>query len=414
MAVFKDREHFIPLHCGDLVELLCTERGPLAEQKVSSQDQQRFCAFASKVMTHFHREYHERLERLKIAYIPFDPDSDLRTLTPLTPEQKQQRQEDLFAEFIQLLERANYVRMTRAQMDDAMHGASYWGIDMDVDWNCFEKVELFFRGEHIGHRTKKHWWKWWQKFDVAVPTLQRMVIIVKQKPHKRLGPDADVEHIFMKMFKDIPKMDLEMVFPGTRIKMKLWDRGKLGASTASTIGYVFYKIAFSFESMLQALSGAFWAAALVLYAPIALVLGYAYKTWAGFQSTKKNYMYTLTQSLYYQNLDNNAGLLYRILDEAEEQESREAILGYFFLWRYAGERGWTEDELDDYIELELEKRINLKIDFEIGDAIEKLVRLKLVESVEGRYRAVPIDNAIDTLTKMQAAYLLPNESSLSN
>ena len=96
---------------------------------------------------------------------------------------------------------------------------------------------------------------------------------------------------------------------------------------------MFYKIAFSFESMLQALSGAFWAAALVLYAPIALVLGYAYKTWAGFQSTKKNYMYTLTQSLYYQNLDNNAGLLYRILDEAEEQESREAILGYFFLWR---------------------------------------------------------------------------------
>ena len=130
MAVFKDREHFIPLHCGDLVELLCTERGPLAEQKVSSQDEQRFRAFASKVMTHFHREYHERLERLKIAYIPFDPDSDLRTLTPLTPEQKQQRQEDFFAEFIQLLERANYVRMTvprwTTPCTERVTGASTW------------------------------------------------------------------------------------------------------------------------------------------------------------------------------------------------------------------------------------------------------------------------------------------------
>jgi hypothetical protein len=400
MAEFKDREHFIPLHCGDLVEFLCTEKGPMAEQKVSVQDQRIFRSFAAKVMDHFHREYHDWLKRLKVDYIPFDPDSDLRTLVPLTPEQKEKRQESLFNEFSRLLERANYVHMTRPQIETTMAGSSLWGIDMDVDWNCFERLELFYRGEHVGHRTRKHWWKWWKKFDVTVPTFQRMVLIVKQKPHKRLGADADVEHIFMKMFKDIPKMDLEMIFPGTKIKMKMWDRGKLGASTAGTIGYVSYKIGSMFDVIVNAVTGAFTAAALVLYAPLMLVLGYAYKTWSGFQYTKKQYMFTLTQSLYYQNLDNNAGLLFRILDEAEEQESREAILGYFFLWRYAGERGWMQEELDDYIELELEKRLNLKIDFEIGDAIEKLVRLKLVQQVEGRYRAVPIESAIATLTRI--------------
>ena len=60
-----------------------------------------------------------------------------------------------------------------------------------------------------------------------------------------------------------------------------------------------------------------------------------------YQSTRQAYHLMLTQSLYYQNLDNNAGVLTRLLDEAEEQECREVLLGYYCLWKYGPEQGWT-------------------------------------------------------------------------
>ena len=39
--------------------------------------------------------------------------------------------------------------------------------------------------------------------------------------------------------------------------------------------------------------------------------------------TRDKYRLCLTRNLYYQNLDNNAGVLFRILEEAEEQELRQ-------------------------------------------------------------------------------------------
>src|SRR5207302_3823298 len=105
---------------------------------------------------------------------------------------------------------------------------------------------------------------------------------------------------------------------------------------------------------------------LTLYTPVALVLGYGYKTWYSFQVSKQTYSLQLTQSLYYQNLDNNGGVMYRLLDDAEEQETRETLLAYFYLWRYADPRGWTSQELDEYIEIDLERRLEVGLDFEIA------------------------------------------------
>ena len=82
--------------------------------------------------------------------------------------------------------------------------------------------------------------------------------------------------------------------------------------------------------------------------------------------------------------------MYRLLDEAEEQETREVLLAYFYLWRYAGERGWTPAELDDYVELDLERRLNMEVDFEIEDAMRKLKRDRPGRASRGPLSRVPI------------------------
>jgi hypothetical protein len=266
-------------------------------------------------------------------------------------------------------------------------------------------VEVFIRGKGMSKRFKRNWRNRFRIEEVRVPTFSRVAVIFKQREHKRLGQEADTDSIFLKLFKDIPQMDIEMLLPGGRVKMPWLDRLKLGGSLSSTVGYVGYKLSsMSLGGVTAALSGFGMAAIMTLYTPIALVLGYGYKTWYSFQVSKQTYSLQLTQSLYYQNLDNNAGVMFRLLDEAEEQECRETLLAYFYLWRYAGDRGWTAAELDDYVELDLERRLNMEVDFEIADALAKLERAGIVEKTGDRYRAVPLEAAQDTLDQLWQQY----------
>jgi hypothetical protein len=103
--------------------------------------------------------------------------------------------------------------------------------------------------------------------------------------------------------------------------------------------------------------------------------------------------------LYFQNIDNNAGVIYRMVDEAEEQDTREALLAYFFLWQTASPDGCPPPQLDAAIEAFVDREIRLPVDFEIADALEKLARWDLASSdSHGRWRAVPVGEAVARLT----------------
>jgi Protein of unknown function (DUF3754) len=402
MADFENREHFIPLRVTDLVDYLCTESGPMRGQSLGAAEQTAFRRFARSVAGHIHTVYLSELRQLKDAYAPFDPNADPKPLKALSADQRAVELEKLFGTFTHLMERANYTRLTREKLEEVMQGSSDWGIDMDVAWDAFDKVEVFYRGKGFGKRARRSWRKLWRREEITVPTFSRVAVIFKQKPHKRLGPDADTANVFLKLFKEIPQMDIEMLLPGGRIRMPRIERLKLGGSLTSTIGYVGWRLSdVSLTTLVtSAVGGAVWT----LYAPLALILGYGYKTWYGFQVSRQTYTLQLTQSLYYQNLDNDGGVMFRLLDEAEEQETREVLLAYFYLWRYANERGWTAAELDDYVELDLEKRLNMEIDFEIGDAVRKLEVAGIVTATEGRYRAVPLAEAQQRLDKLWERY----------
>lgn len=406
MSEHANREHFIPIRVPDLVRFLCEERGPSVGQKLASDQQQQFRQFADTAASHIHAVYLDKLKRLKEAYSPFDPDADTCVLHELSLVERAIRLQELFADLVQLLERANYIRLSREELTTIAEGASDWGVDMEINWECFDIVEVFIRGKGIGKRTRRKWYRWFRTEQVSVPTFQRVVMMLKQKSHKQLGVDADTKNVFMKVFKDIPQMDVEMLFPGTRLRMPVLERLKLGGSTLSTIGYVIWKLqTFSIGIVTGIFTGAIGLATIIaLYTPLALLIGYGYKTYSYFQVTKQTYQLQLTQSLYYQNLDNNAGVLFRMLDEAEEQEVREVLLAYFYLWRYAGERGWTAAELDDYVELDLERRLNLPVDFEIEDALRKLTLAGIVTETDGRYRALPIEEAQDRLDDIWEKY----------
>jgi hypothetical protein len=137
-------------------------------------------------------------------------------------------------------------------------------------------------------------------------------------------------------------------------------------------------------------------------------VGYGARSYFAFQGTKQRYHLTLTQSLYFQNLDSNSGVLFRILDEAEEQECAQTILGYYFLWRHGGEVGSTCAELDDRTEAYLEKNVSVKLDFDAGHGLDQLEKLHLLERTGDRYKAVPLPRALEVLDRTWQGYFQQN------
>ena len=115
-------------------------------------------------------------------------------------------------------------------------------------------------------------------------------------------------------------------------------------------------------------------------------------------------METLTRNLYFKNLDNNAGVFHRLANDAEEEESKEAILAYYFL--LTSEATLSKEELDQKIEHWFDSRWNCVIDFEIDDALDKLLALGLVETSAGRLGAVSIDRGIRILDQRWDNYFV--------
>jgi hypothetical protein len=410
MAEYENREHYIPLRKSDLVKML------LKDSKLDASEHDRFRQFCKLVSAVWHFEYYETLDQLKDSFAPFDPDSTCKPLEPLARDKRPGEMDKLFERFVGLMEKANFKRLSRKDVEAAIEGgASDWGINMNVDWEVFERLEVFVRGDVMTRRTKRGSIFFWKTETKEVETYQRVVLLLKLRKHKRLPSSIDVEGVFLKMFKDIPKVDLEMVLPGTSLQMPIMQKSKLGVSLIGTLGYGVFKVFQQVMTAVKELLGATLETAThaggLLWGPVMLLGGYAYKQYAGYQTTKQNYAKMLTESLYFQNLDNNAGVITQVIDEAEEQECRETILAYYYLWKHAPSQGWNQGQLDDYIEMELEGKLSLKIDFEVDDAIAKLEKLQIVRKNGDNYVAVGIDEALKKLDHRWDHYFEYNNES---
>jgi hypothetical protein len=122
---------------------------------------------------------------------------------------------------------------------------------------------------------------------------------------------------------------------------------------------------------------------------------YFWKQFNVFKNRKLQFMQSLTQNLYFKNLDNNAGVFYRLANDAEEEECKEALLAYYFLLVAA--QPMEKHALDKTIEDWFESKWQCQLDFDIGDALDKLLTLGLVNESRGQFSASPLSGAIETL-----------------
>ncbi|MEX0819715.1 MAG: TMEM143 family protein, partial [Pirellulaceae bacterium] len=322
----RSREQFIPLRRARLVELL-------AEDQALPQDERdQFVRWCERLMSVVHHEYHERLEAIKDDYDPFNPDVATSGEKERTPAAREEAAKRLFANVTSVLKCANYYRLSRDEIEAAAEAASDWGVHLNVDFQVFEHLEVFSRGDVVSTRSRRRWTTGYRHEQVDVPVYERLVVLFQLRDHKRVDGTVDTRAIYLKLFKNIPKQDIDMLLPCTHFQMSWLDHGKVIVPTVS--GFLL-AVAKGFTAAIGALFTGFWGV-LAFLGFVGGTAGYGVKSFLGYLRTKDKYQLNLTRNLYYQNLDNNAGVMFRILDEAEEQECREVILAYALLRRRAG------------------------------------------------------------------------------
>jgi hypothetical protein len=395
------REHFLPLRKAELLEHLCRQLGP------DSPQAQELRQIAHLLEALLHYEYHACLEDLKNAYAPFDPDNETHPLVPLSQEQKREHLDALLERFIALLQRANFQHLSREMLLRAIQEGTQWGLRFDVDFSMYDRLEIFVRGASVIRRKRrKGIWPWSQEVAFDAPVYRRMVVILRLKPHRKLPPFSDTQNVYIKVFKDFPRMDMEMVLPGCRPRMTRLDQGKVAVPVATGLtmtGYKLFSLGAAGMKLFATLSS---ISNLFLLATIAAgSLGYGWRTFANYMNTQRRYRLMLTEHLYFHSLANNTAAICRLLDEAEEQEFREALLAYYLLWQEAPPEGWPVEVLDAQVEAFLQRTAGIQADFEVDDALEKALRLGIVARGEGdRLRAHPPARALENLRALWTSY----------
>jgi hypothetical protein len=138
------------------------------------------------------------------------------------------------------------------------------------------------------------------------------------------------------------------------------------------------------------------AALIALVAALGTFGSVVWRQFGKFKTRKLSFMQRLMENLYFRNLDNNAGVFHRLIDDAEEEECKEAILAYYFLLTRPAIR--SQALLDDSIESWFKSEWQADVDFEIMDALGKLERLGLVyDDPETGLAAVSLQAALEKL-----------------
>jgi len=375
-------QRFIPVNEDDLIADLIHYANWSDEQ--SAQFQQ----ICHLLINLYHVRSHKSLQKIKRAYRPFNPDPDTLAQRPLAPAERHRLLKALIHELGQVLQRANFETLQLTELNQALNKKSPYGVEVSVNFDEFAEIAAFYRGSAVQTITQRDWRRLFlRKKTTEVKIFRRLFLLLKLK-HDTTEQSNQDDVVYLKLFKNIPTSDLEMLFPNTRVRMTAFDKLKLSMTGGGgAIGSIFVTI-----SKITAASNP--------YTIVVAVAGFGAVLWrqvASIFNHRTKYMATLAKNLYYYNLNNNLGSIAHLIELGEVEDCKEAILSYFFL-SYQPPPKPTLASLDQTIENYLKSQYELHVDFEIEDGVGKLTKNGLVkEHTNGKLSAIDFTKALQKL-----------------
>jgi hypothetical protein len=401
-------ESYIPVRKPQLAAALAGRAG------LEGADGARFMDLAEMLAAVFHYERFAALEALKEAYAPLDPDepgADAREGDP--------------AAFLAALQPVLDAGDFREHPAEALLGSARTATREDVHVRTqdagIRRIRFFMRGARTETIVRRRLWGLLKKTRTD-DVHEDVVLIVELKgAHELGGREAKAVNqirrgvrpgaVLLKHFGAVPASDLVSLHPGATPTMKRADQLMLGVPA----------IAGGAPLLLQLVN-----AAPVIFAVIAAIVGaqgvitqdamrQAIAALSGvvalgaffmrqrlkFDRQRLLYQKRLADTVYFHTVANNAGVLDGLVGAAEAQDVKEALLA----WAILRARGpLTGAQLDKACEGFLSEQFGLTLDFQIGDALAKLQRLRLVGEEAGRFMATPAGEALARLDEAWDGY----------
>ena len=407
MTAEPNREAFIPYSRQEIIEL-CIAEGIVAE---SQQDFRDFCNI---LIAYYHFKLHRDLEDLKSNFVPFNPDIEsYRALDPLDNfgnlEQKEQK---LVTTFETILEQANYFPVSEAELKKALQEDSVFDLKTEVDFNDFDRMVCYCRGDSLEKITVKKWF--FRKTEKYVNIYKRVALLIKfkeeqhfkDKPVKNEQLNFKPGKIYLYLYKDLSQLDVEFIFPNIKMSMNWKDRLLFGLPAVGAaipiilrvlpqivliLGVLVY---FTLGSQpidgLQVQEEEIRNVTPILIAALSLIVtlgGFAFKQYTSYQNKQVKFQKNVTETLFYRNIANNSGVFQYLIDVAEEEECKEIILAYYHL--LTSPTSLTPSQLDDRIETWMSEKFGTVINFDIDNPIRNLAEIEAkIEHGEGSTYAV--------------------------
>jgi hypothetical protein len=403
------RDQFIPARKVDVLKAL-VERGALGGEPEREMFQQ-FCRLLGAI---YHYQYFDQLERLRNDYYYFSPEIDNHPRADAATIERTYR--DLVDALTVVLRGANFVEIPRDELARAHREHVLLRVNIKASVESYREVRFFRRGHHTETIEISEWFGW-RKRSAEVVVYDDVVLLAAAKnvtgqpterKHRGRRPKVRPGSILLKYFRNIASADLEALFPDVRVVMGLRDQLLLGVPAliggvpillklASTLT-VFFVVAGFYLGLSSAVRDADVAGALAAVSGLIALGGFCITQWVRFQRQSLLHQKTLSDNIYYRNVNNNAGIFGYIIGEAEEQECKEAFLAYYFLLTAADQP--SEDALDRRIETWLRQTFGSDIDFECNDALAKLDKLGVLRRDGGTLAVLPLNDALRQLDRV--------------
>ncbi|MCB1510812.1 MAG: DUF3754 domain-containing protein [Hyphomicrobiaceae bacterium] len=398
------RETFLPITRAALIDRLTR---PQAWQPGQADDARRFFRYLAYWRQ---QNYNAEVMHLDQSYEPFSPDTDLLLTRQYTERERQTMKRRVTDGMVHLLQHANYSEIDPADIELIMTRESHYGLDFHIDLEAFEELKIYYRGASSRKDQKRTLRKFFRKEEFDVPIFQRLFILFKLKSDEQriqehirtrgmprdkaekavrklrahVPAGVSPDNIYMKLFKNMPRADVEMIFPNTRVKFRMFDKIKLGVTGGGAVGMGVFgtigKIAAGGAAALNpiALAGALFAIGGVLFRQV-----------MSFFNTHQKYMVVMAQNLYFHSLADNRGVLIMIAERAADEDVKEEMLLYSVIAKESVRRQDLE-AVDRAIEQYLMTSFGVNVDFDLHDALERLLGDGLVtEQPDGTLVALP-------------------------
>jgi hypothetical protein len=412
IAAPEKRDRVIPLRKSDIID------GLIAEGRLDEADQARFRQLVRMLGAILHYEYLEELDRLRETYFYFDPEIDPHEFG--SAKDLDAAYQQLNDKFVRVLTDANFIEVSHDEITKAFAEGARVRVKIKAPVEDYRDVRMFRRGHHM-ETIKVPAWFGLRSRPLEVMVYDDVVLMVATKPDgmntgdvrrallsaRRGGQKVRSGAVLFKYFRHIARADLKALFPNVRVVRSLMDHLTLGVPAvlggvpiliklASTMTVLFLVAGFylglsgtihdkDMEQALAALTGLLALGAFLL------------RQWGNFHRQSLIHQKQLTDNVYYRNVNNNSGIFTYLIGEAEDQDWKEVLLGYYGLLTEAGPV--TREGLDARVEELLARAIGVATDFDVDHALSRLREYDLVIETNDGLMAAPLSDALARLDR---------------